>query len=255
MSCNTGEKPGSGGPWQRGRDALRRCKQPRDWRPPVSNTDSFIEEVTEEVRRDRMFGLMKRYGWIAVLAVLLLVGGTIYSEWSKSKTRAANEAMGDGILAALEREDGAARVAALESVEARTPGAAAVVALLAAGERIDTDPQAAATQLLALADRNDVPLVYRQVATLKAVSIPGAGLAPEDRRERLDGLALGAGLMRLLAEEQLAHLDIEAGQIDAALARLQQISADAESSPGLRQRATELILGLGGEVDAPEAGQ
>lgn len=44
----------------------------------MSDTDSFIEEVTEEVRRDRLFGLMRRYGWIAVLAVLLLVGGTAY---------------------------------------------------------------------------------------------------------------------------------------------------------------------------------
>jgi fermentation-respiration switch protein FrsA (DUF1100 family) len=41
----------------------------------VSDTDSFIDEVTEEVRRDRLFGLMKRYGWIAALAVLLIVGG------------------------------------------------------------------------------------------------------------------------------------------------------------------------------------
>jgi hypothetical protein len=53
----------------------------------VSDTDSFIEEVTEEVRRDRLFGMIKRYGWIAVLVVLAIVGGTAYNEYRK-----ANEA-------------------------------------------------------------------------------------------------------------------------------------------------------------------
>ena len=38
----------------------------------MSDTDSFIDEVTEEVKRDRLFAMMKRYGWIAVVIVLLL---------------------------------------------------------------------------------------------------------------------------------------------------------------------------------------
>ena len=55
----------------------------------MSDTDSFIDEVTEEVRRDRLFGLMKRYGWIAALAVLLIVGGAAWNEWRKAQDRAA----------------------------------------------------------------------------------------------------------------------------------------------------------------------
>ena len=38
----------------------------------MSDTDSFIDEVNEEVRRDRFYFMLKRYGWIAVLAVILL---------------------------------------------------------------------------------------------------------------------------------------------------------------------------------------
>ena len=221
----------------------------------MSNTDSFIDEVTEEVRRDRMFALMKRYGWIAVLLVLLLVGGAAWNEWTKAQERAAAEGLGDGILSALELEQSADRAAALSQVGTQTPGAAAVVTLLAEGERAGNDPAAAAQALLTLADRGDVPGVYRQVATLKAVAIRDSGLSIEDRRARLDGLALGAGLIRLLAEEQLAYLDIETGDTGAAMARLRQISADAEASPGLRVRATEVILGLGGEIEPQGDGQ
>ena len=39
----------------------------------MSNTDSFIEEVTEEVRRDKLYGYLKRYGWIAGLIIVLVV--------------------------------------------------------------------------------------------------------------------------------------------------------------------------------------
>mgnify|MGYP002067949300 CR=1 FL=1 len=38
----------------------------------MSNQDSFIDEVTEEVRRDKLYALYKKYGWIAALAVVVL---------------------------------------------------------------------------------------------------------------------------------------------------------------------------------------
>ena len=50
----------------------------------MSDTDSFIDEVTEEVRRDKLFGYFRRYGWIAALVILALVGTTAYNEWKKS---------------------------------------------------------------------------------------------------------------------------------------------------------------------------
>ena len=57
----------------------------------MSNPESFIEEVNEEVRRDRLYGLLRRYGWIAVLAILLIVGGAAYSEYRKAQARAQAE--------------------------------------------------------------------------------------------------------------------------------------------------------------------
>jgi len=51
----------------------------------MSDTDSFIDEVNEEVRRDRFYFMLKRYGWIAVLAVILLVGGAAWNEYQKRR--------------------------------------------------------------------------------------------------------------------------------------------------------------------------
>jgi hypothetical protein len=68
----------------------------------VSNPDSFIDEVTEEVRRDRLFAAFRRYGWIAVLAVLGIVGGAAWNEWQKAQAVERAQAFGDALLASLE---------------------------------------------------------------------------------------------------------------------------------------------------------
>ena len=41
----------------------------------MSDTDSFIEEVTEEVRRDQLYKYVRKYGWIAIALVVGVVGG------------------------------------------------------------------------------------------------------------------------------------------------------------------------------------
>ncbi|MEQ8916747.1 MAG: hypothetical protein RIE24_22395 [Silicimonas sp.] len=220
----------------------------------MSDTDSFIEEVTEEVRRDRLFRLMRRYGWIAILAILLLVGGAAWNEWRKAQARDTAQAFGDSILSALSAEDRAARAAALANVDAPNPEAAAVVDLLAAAEGADQDPEAAAARLLDIADRDATLPVYRQIATLKAVTLPGSGLSVEDRRTRLEGMVSEGGVVRLLAEEQLALLALETGDRAAALEALTRIAVDAEATPGLRRRVTQVIVALGEEPpDTPMA--
>ena len=59
----------------------------------MSDTDSFIEEVSEEVRRDRLYNFFRKYAWVGVLVVLTIVGGTAFLEYQKStvKSKAENK--------------------------------------------------------------------------------------------------------------------------------------------------------------------
>jgi hypothetical protein len=212
----------------------------------MSNPDSFIEEVTEEVRRDRLFALMRRYGWIAVVAVLLLVGGAAYKEWQKARETAAAQALGDALLAALQQDDPEARIAALDGV-AEAGEAAPLIALLAAGEQSAAGQDEAATaRLRALADDAQAPAAYRQLALLKLLLIEGDARPAEERRADLAPLTEPGAPFRPLALEQLALLEIEEGNTDAAIDRLREILDLPEATAGLRERATQLIVALGG---------
>ncbi|MEC7965511.1 MAG: tetratricopeptide repeat protein, partial [Pseudomonadota bacterium] len=127
----------------------------------MSETDSFIEEVSEEVRRDRLYGLIRRYGWIAVVGVVAIVGGASWNEYNKAQDRAAAQALGDGIMTALEAEDPAARAAALADVSAEGTMAGAVLTLQRASELQAAGNNAEAASLLdALASNGDVDAIY-----------------------------------------------------------------------------------------------
>ena len=216
----------------------------------MSNSDGFIEEVTEELRRDQMMAKLKRYGWIAVLAVLLIVGGAAFSEYRKAQTRAQAEGLGDAILTALENEDAAARVAGLQSIEAADPQASAVLALLTASEQLTADDLAGAVANLdAVAVNGDVPLIYRQIAQFKSLTLQTDTMPAADRRQGFEALGAAGGNLSLLAQEQLALIAIQEGDIDGAIATYQAVLNDAGVTPDLQQRALQVIVALGGELD------
>ncbi|GGD29487.1 hypothetical protein [Sinisalibacter lacisalsi] len=208
----------------------------------MSNPESFIDEVTEEVRRDKLYGQLKKYGWIGVVAVLLLVGGATVNEWIKARDRAEAEATGDAILAAVELDDAAARLATLDGIDAEGDRAA-LIALIAAA--VAEDPQEADRRLRTLAEDAGQPALYRDLAQLKRALLPGA-LDAEARVEVLTPLTAPGGAFRVLAEEQIALAEIELGRTDAARTRLEALLNDTEASQPLRRRVSQLIVALGG---------
>ena len=220
----------------------------------MSDTDSFIDEVNEEVRRDRMFNLFRRYGWIAVAAVLLLVGGAAWNEWRASQEQAQAEAMGDAIVAALNLETASARAAALQEIEVTQ--ASAIVQLLSAAQLASDDRgDEAVAQLTAVHSNEALPLIYRQIAEFKSLVIADAGQSVETRRNGLEDLISSGSALRVLSEEQLALLDIGANDVGGALVRLQRLLEDSEITPGVRRRVTQLITALGAKPgDTPTGG-
>ncbi|MEO0658140.1 MAG: hypothetical protein AAFY74_11840 [Pseudomonadota bacterium] len=221
----------------------------------MSNPESFIEEVNDELRRDRLFAALRKYGWIGIAAVILIVGGAAFYEYRGAQDRAAAEALGDDLIAALEADGPEARAQALAGVEPGSEEGRAVQAfLLAAEEAGGGNIEAAVQRLQSVENSADLSLVYRQLASFKALLLSKDQRTIEERRSGFEALAQPGIAFRALAEEQLALLDIEEGNADAALSRLQTLIRDAEATPDLQQRALQVIVALGGSPVPDAAG-
>ena len=68
----------------------------------MSDRDSFIEEVSEEVRRDRMFSLWKRYGPFVIGGIVAVVALTGVKNWLDSEAEKAARQAGGALIAAAE---------------------------------------------------------------------------------------------------------------------------------------------------------
>lgn len=212
----------------------------------MSDTDSFIDEVSEEIRREKLFKTFRKYGWIGVALVVIVVGGTGYREYSRAAEKTASETFGSSVLEALQENDPSARVAQLDTITAPNASAGAMIAMLQAAElSSDKDGAGAAAKLEAAAVSGDLDQMYRDILNFKRLTVADSGIDAGERRMGFEQLATPGNPLRLLAEEQLALLDLAAGDSAAAVNRLSMILEDAELTQGLRQRAGQLMIALG----------
>ena len=212
----------------------------------MSDTDSFIDEVSEEIRREKLFKTFRKYGWIGVALVVLVVGGTGYREYSRAAEKTASETFGSSVLEALQENDPSARVAQLDTITAPNASGGAMIAMLQAAElESDKDGAGAAAKLEAAAVSGDLDQMYRDILNFKRLTVDENGIDAGERRMGFEQLATPGNPLRLLAEEQLALLDLTAGDSAAAVNRLSMILEDAELTQGLRQRAGQLMIALG----------
>lgn len=219
----------------------------------ANQNDSFIDEVTEDLRRDRLFGLYRRYGWIALALILLLVIGVSWYEYDQARQRADAEAWGDAVLTAESSDD----PAALLAVDADgSQGREALSALLAASGWVrEGGNDAAAEALREVAGADSQDSVLHDLAELKLVMLNGSQMDPSERDAILTRLSRSGAPFELLALEQKAVALIEAGRTDDAITLIRQIQQKDGLSEALRRRLSEMMIALGVEPEPTDSMQ
>lgn len=216
----------------------------------ANQNDSFIDEVTEDLRRDRLFALFRRYGWVALALILLLVGGVSWREISQSRQQAEAEAWGDAVLQAEASGD---PTAVLQVDAGGAEGREALAGLLAAAGWVGTGGSDAAADALGnVADADAQDLVLHDLAQLKLVMLRGAQMDPSERDAILTRLSRAGAPFELLALEQKAVALVEAGRTDDAVTLIRQIQQKDGLSEALRRRLSEMMIALGAEPDPTE---
>lgn len=212
----------------------------------ANQNDRFIDEVTEDLRRDRLFLMLRRYGWIALLLIVLLVAGAAWREYTGARDAAAAQAFGDAILAAEAAEDAAARAQALAEVPTVNDRQAVLRDILAANALVEAgNVEEAAQRFDAAAIKAGDDTVIRDLAALKSVIAQGRGMDPATRDAVLARLSTPGAPFELIALELKAVALSGAGRKEDAVTLIRQIQQKDGLSQQMRQRLAEHLITLG----------
>jgi hypothetical protein len=216
--------------------------------------ENLLREIQEDLRRERVEKLWKRYGaYLIAAAVAVVLTVAAYQAW-KAWELSRREATSGAFIAAeeLAANDPVAAADAFASIAEEGAGGFSVLAafreaaLLAREGRADE----AATAYDALAAELDQPL-YRDLARLRWVSArlrADAGAGDEGRlNEALDGLTGDTNPWRYSAREVSASLALRKGDVAEARALFEKLQADVETPQGIRERAAEMLARIDGQ--------
>lgn len=204
----------------------------------MSESDSFIQEVNEEVRQDRMFALWKKWGPWVLAALVLIVGGAALWSWMQARDHAQAQARGAALLAASPDE-----LAAQQRLAETIDGPARLVAEFGVAAQLarQGETEIAAEAYRSLAARGDIAPYYRQLALLQALRIEAQSADPATVLAELEPLMQPGAPYAPLARELAAVIHLRAGDAQAAQSQLDAILADPTASQALRLRARELM--------------
>lgn len=211
----------------------------------MSNPDSFIDEVREEIRKDRLYRMLRRYGWIGALVVLVIVGGTAYREWSTTNKRIAAEAVGDSILAADALSSPSEQIEMLDGIAVGSADAGAIRDFIVAATMLeDGDRTNAIARLADISSDSEVSTVYRDLALLKSIAVRQDTDEPGSLVQELDGLIEGDSEFRFLALEIKAIALERMGRVEDAVAILRNLRSESGVPRELSNRAAGLLAEL-----------
>ncbi len=218
-------------------------------------SDEFIREVNEDLQRDRLAGLWRRYGAAVVVAAVALVLGTAASVgwqgWQESRRAAEADRFAQAVEG-IERDPAAAagRLASFAG-EAHT-GYRAVARLREAEARAAAnDGPGAVAALEALAGNGEVDPLFRDLGAILAVGREIDGGDPAALKARLEPLAAPGQPFRFTARELLAMVALRSGDAEGARRMLAELRRESGLPEAQERRVGELLAALGGEPAAP----
>ena len=217
------------------------------------DNETFYREVDEELRKEQLTNVWKRYGLLIVGGVLLFlaaIGGYLW--WQQRQQAEAGE-RGERLVAAFEDVQAGRSKAAnpkLDQLAAEDADGIRAAALITKADLAiqDGNLPAAAAAFKAVADNQEFAEPYRQLALIRQTTIEFDRIAPAEVIRRLAPLAVAGGPWFGSAGELVAIAHMKQGQQAKAAPIFAALAKDEKLPSSIRSRAVQMAGSLG--VDA-----
>lgn len=220
--------------------------------PP--NTDAaFLREVDEELRRDELAKVWKRYGvaalGVVVLGLLAFAGWLIWQNHAQSVAGADGETLSKAYDDILGAHPDAAQ-AKLTQVATSSAGGYRALAVMGQADILmqKKDLRGAAAKFGEVANDTSIGQPLRNLALIRQTTTEFDTLKPDVVVARLRGLAVKGNPWFGTAGEMVGISYLRMGRRDLAATLYSQITRDPDMSDTIRARAVQLAGELG--VDA-----
>lgn len=218
--------------------------------------DSFIREVEEELRTERLQNFWDKYGNYLIagaVAIVVATGGYRFYEYYSANQSAA---AGDSFMEAVRLSDAGKQdeaLAAFAKLEGEGGETYRVMALMrgaaelaAKGEKAE-----AIAKFDAVAADNSANENMRSISRIRAAMLLVDTGTVADVEQRVGELALPGAPYRSSAREALGLAHYQAGDLEKAFKQFEMISKDTDTPTALSQRTSimlDLIASQGGPV-------
>ena len=220
------------------------------------HSETFIREVDEELRRDQLKAIWKRFAPLIIGVCVLIVAVTAgYRGWIWWEERKAAQS-GDRFMAALSKIEGGDKAvgeAELAAIAGESDvGYAALARLRLAGEKAGAGAKNEALAAYdVVAKDNSVPTPLRDLAAIRAALLALDTGDLVGAKERATPLNVSGNAWRHAAREVIGTAAYQAGDLQAARDAFAEIQQDAETPPDLWVRSGMMISLIDGQLAAP----
>ena len=209
----------------------------------------IFQEVDEEVRRERLEQLWKRYGNVIIAGAVVILAGIGgwrgYEYWEQRKAAEAGAAFEAASSLADEGKHSEAEVDFAKIAGSGTSGYRNLARLRAAAELAEIDPKAATGAYDKIAADGAVGPVLADLASLRAGGLLIDAGAFDDARTKLEPLTGSDRVFHHTAREFLVLAAWRAGDMTQAKRWIDMIMTDAQTPAATRTRV-EMLVALTG---------
>ena len=216
----------------------------------MANPESFLEEVAEEVRRDRLFKFFKKNGWIIAFVILATLCASIAYEWRKNSEISRAKSNGDLLTLALEKSQKGNLEELLGLLSDNSPYLRPSSDLMAVTKlyyaellyNIDNDSSESMSVLKEIFSNESISTTLRQLAKIKYLLLFSGD--NKVKQNLIDELSSPDNHYRFLAQEHKVQTYLASGMSDEANRQIDILLNDLEVSEQQKRRLMDLKLAI-----------